>query len=555
MMSKPKSALQQARAAYQPKLPKALKSGRATLQAGEVVKPAAHAETIAQLFPNSSNMPLMTIVEGDKPVGGAPLTVGVVLSGGPAPGGHNAIAGLFDALKAANPASRLFGFLGGPKGVFTGKYKELTAEVIDEYRNTGGFDMIGSGRDKIETAEQIAGCEKTLTELGAQALVVVGGDDSNTNAAILAENFMARKVPIQVIGLPKTIDGDMRNQFIEASFGFDTAAKTYSNLVANVCRDAASARKYYHFIKLMGRSASHVALEVALQAQPNYTIISEEVERRNLSLGQIVDDICDMICRRAENGRNYGVVVVPEGLLQFVPEFKPFFVDLNKLVHERKAELDALPDKAKHKFVAEHLPGHSGELYRSLPETLQEVLLITDSHGNLTVSQLETEKFLILTVSARLEELAAAGKYKGKFSALPHFFGYEGRCAMPTNFDADYCYTLGYAAALLIAGGVSGYTVSARNLAAPVEDWILGGVPVASMLTIETRKGKEVPVIEKALVDPDDAPFQAFAAARESWKVEDAYVFAGPVQYFGPSEICDAPTKTLELESKAKRFG
>lgn len=554
-MSQQKSALQQERGTYQPKLPRALKSGRATLQSGEVVTPAAHAETIAKLFPHSTGKPLLTLVEGDQPVTSAPMTVGVVLSGGPAPGGHNAIAGIFDALKAANPASRLVGFLNGPKGVFTGKYKELTAEIIAEYRNTGGFDMIGSGRDKIETEEQIAGCEKTLKELGARALVVIGGDDSNTNAAILAENFLARNVPIQVIGLPKTIDGDMRNQFIEASFGFDTAAKTYANLVANVCRDSASARKYYHFIKLMGRSASHVALEVALQVQPNYTIISEEVARRNLTLSQIVDDICDMICRRAEAGKNYGVIVVPEGLLQFVPEFQPFFADLNKLVHERKAEMDALPDKEKHKFVADALPGHSGELYRSLPETLQEVLLITDSHGNLTVSQLETEKFLIITVKARLEELAAAGKYKGKFSALPHFFGYEGRCAPPTNFDADYCYTLGYAAVQLIIGGATGYTVSARNLAAPAEHWVMGGVPVASMLTIETRKGKEVPVIEKALVDPDDAPFQAFAAARESWKVEDAYIFAGPVQYFGPAEVCDAPTKTLELESKAKRFG
>ena len=547
------STLQKARAAYQPKLPAALKSGKFALKQLHVVEPPRDADQIRSLFPNTYGKPLVQLIAGESNLPADAINVGVVLSGGPAPGGHNCIAGLYDALKAANADSKLFGFLAGPKGVFTGKYVELTAEMVDAFRNTGGFDMIGSGRDKIETEEQIDGCVKILNELKCKALVIIGGDDSNTNGAILAEAFAARGEKLQVIGLPKTIDGDMRNQYIEASFGFDTAAKTYAQLVSNVCRDSASARKYYHFIKLMGRSASHVALEVALQAQPTVTLISEEIQEKNMSLADIVEGIAQVVAKRAENGLNYGVVVIPEGLLQFVNEFKLFFDDLGDLMHKFYDAIEEMPDHDKYSFVAKHLPEASAALYSSLPVNLQDVLLRTDSHGNLTVSQLDTETFLIDCVSKRMKELAAEGKYSGKFAALPHFFGYEGRCGQPSNFDADYCYSLGYAGVQLIRAGLTGYTVSAQNLDAPAEEWILGGAPVSSMLNIEIRKGHPKPVIEKALVDLNGGPFKAFAAARESWQPTDAYKFVGPVQYWGPSEVCDAPTITLALEGAARK--
>lgn len=543
------SDLEVHRLQYKPKMPAALASGKIRIEKGSFVEPKSNSEEIKKLFPATYGYPLVKIVEGDGNLSTAPLTVGVVLSGGPAAGGHNAIAGLFDALKAANPASRLIGFRGGPKGIFTNKWVELTEQTIDSYRNTGGFDMIGSGRDKIETPEQLEGCEKTAKELGLHALVVIGGDDSNTNAAVLAEHCVAKGIPLQVIGLPKTIDGDMRNEFIDISFGFDTAVKTYAHLVGNICRDARSGRKYYHFVKLMGRSASHVALEVALQTRPNVAIISEEVKAKNQTLDDVVTEIARIVAARAEKGLNYGVVIIPEGLLEFLADFKGFLKDLSNLLGHHEADLSKLPEKERPSFVARHLAGSSAQLYQGLPNSIQEVLLQRDSHGNLLVSQIETEKFLAELVEAKLQAWKAEGKYKGAFSAVTHFFGYEGRCGFPTNFDADYTYCLGYAAVQLIRAGLTGYTVSAKHLAYGVDKWEFGGVPVTSMLTLEHRKGHLKPVIAKALVELDKAPFQYFAAHREQWALEDCYLSPGPIQYFGPSEICDSRNKTMLLEA------
>ena len=553
-MSQEISPLQKARSTYSPKLP-AVYKGEFGIEYGDTILPVAtHQDEIRMLFPHSYGKPVARIAAGTSNLNNAPLTVGVVLSGGPAPGGHNAIAGLFDALKKANPASRLVGFLNGPKGVFTGKYIELTAEVIDRYRNTGGFDMIGSGRDKIETPEQLDGCEKTMKELGASALVVIGGDDSNTNAAILAEHFKVRNQPIQIVGLPKTIDGDMRNEFIEASFGFDSACKVYAELVGNICRDAMSSRKYYHFVKLMGRAASHVALEVALQIQPNYAIINEEVQKKKMTLSQVVEEICDMIVRRAEAGRNFGVIVIPEGIVEFLDDFKHMLADIGHALGQDESEFEGITDVAKRAdILASKLQDVNARTYKGLPFNVQVALTLRDPHGNLLVSQIESERVIIEAVDQRLSQLKKSGVYKGKFNALAHFFGYEGRCVQPSNFDANYCYALGYTGAQLIRAGLTGYTVSSANLAAPVAEWKMGGVPVTSMLTLEARKGNLKPVIRKALVDLDGAPFKAFEAMRESLKSEDQYLFPGPVQFFGPSEVCDAITKTLALESTAKK--
>ncbi len=553
-MSDTMSALQKARAGYAPKLPEVFK-GEFQLEMGETILPVAkHQEEIKMLFPNTYAKPLASVKPGKGDLNAKPLTVGVVLSGGPAPGGHNGIVGLFEALKAANASSRLIGFLNGPKGVVTGKWIEITAEIVARYRNTGGFDMVGSGRDKIETPEQLDGCEKTLKDLGVQALVVVGGDDSNTNAAILAEYFLARKQPIQVVGLPKTIDGDMRNEFIEASFGFDSASKVYAELVGNICRDSMSGRKYYHFVKLMGRAASHVALEVALQTQPNFAIISEEAQEKKMTLAQVVDEITDMVVRRAEAGKNYGVVVIPEGIIEFLDDFKATLRDVSHILGQYEADFKGVTDIRKRvDMLMAKLQTDSAAVYATLPEGVQVMLTFRDPHGNLMVSQIESEKVIMAAVDQKLTELKAAGKYKGKFSALAHFFGYEGRCVQPSNFDADYCYALGYTAAQLIRAGLTGYTVSATGLAGPAGKWEMGGVPVTSMLTLEARKGELKPVIRKALVELDGAPFKAFAASRETWKTEDAFLFPGPAQYFGPSEVCDAITRTLALESGAKR--
>ncbi len=538
------------RVSYKPRLPFALQ-GNIDVQPVDSSSKAPDLE-IQKLFPNTSGLKTVRLVSGSPSTAPKPITVGVVLSGGPAPGGHNAIAGLFDAVKKMHSESRLIGFLNGPIGVIEGNQIELTSELIDQYRNTGGFDMIGSGRDKIESSEDIDRCVRALSYLGAQALVVIGGDDSNTNAAILAEELKSRDAGIQVIGLPKTIDGDMRSEIIETSFGFDTAAKTYAGLVANVARDAKSARKYTHIIKLMGRAASHVALEVALQTRPNLTIISEEVEALNLTLNDVVEQIVDVVVRRAEAGKNYGVIVIPEGLLEFLSDFKVLLKELSVLFHENEELLNSYTsDEDKRQFVNMKLSNESSHVYSTLPDSIQQTLLKPDHHGNIPVSQIETDLLLVDLVKLRLNELRMQGKFKSSFLPLHHFFGYEGRCVSPSNFDADYCYSLGYSAAHLIAAGLTGYTVYGQNMLAPAEEWVMGGIPVTSMLNMELRKGKMKPVIKKALVELNGKPFLAFATDRASWVVNDAYHFVGPIQYYGPAELADARTLTLMHERSA----
>lgn len=552
-MSDEISALQKARYEYQPKLPKALRQGGIKVALGEPTEPASHRDEINSLFPNTYGQPVATIVEDGEGLRRGALRVGVVLSGGQAPGGHNVIAGLFDALKGGNADSRLFGFLKGPGGVIRGKHKELTAEVIAPYRNTGGFDMIMSGRDKIESAEDLAACEKNLAEMDLDGLVIIGGDDSNTNAAVLAEYLRDRESKTVVIGVPKTIDGDMKNEQIEASFGFDTASRVYSELIGNISRDATSAVKYWHFVRLMGRAASHVALECALQTQPNITLISEEIQEKGTTLGEIVDYITDVVVKRAEAGRNYGVLVVPEGLPEFIADIKAMIDELSGILGRDEDYIKGLTDHSERaQFLSNQLTDHSGRVYGSLPVEIQEVLLKRDSHGNVPLSQVETERLLIDLVADNIRRLKAHGEAKAvKFSPLAHFFGYEGRCAAPSNFDADYCYSLGYAAAELVRANLTGYTANVRNLTSPSDEWVAGGTPVTMMLNMEMRKGKPTPVIRKALVDLNGAPFAKFAAERDSWALNDSYVFAGPIQYFGPPEVCDAPTKTLALEKSA----
>jgi len=549
-MSDEVSTLQKARASYQPKLPKALREEPIKIELGEPTSPATDQIEIESLFPNTYGQPIAIITPGSGNLVSTPLRIGVVLSGGPAPGGHNAIAGLFDALKRANSQSRLFGFLKGPGGVIKGKYKELTAEIIEPYRNTGGFDMIMSGRDKIEKPEELASCKKVFEELDLDGLVIIGGDDSNTNAAVLAEYLKAQGAKTKVIGVPKTIDGDMKNEYIEASFGFDTAAKVYSELIANICRDAISSVKYWHFIRLMGRAASHITLECALQTHPNIALISEEVQAKGTTLEEIVSYITDVVVKRAEAGKNYGVLLVPEGLVEFISDIKTMIDELSTILGKDEEYISRLPDHSERlQYITSLLSEGSAKVYGSLPTDIQEVLLKRDSHGNVPLSQVETERLLIDLVSDRIRFIQAhEGKDFVKFSPLSHFFGYEGRCAAPSNFDADYTYSLGYAAAQLIRGGLSGYTVMIRNLTRPSDEWIAGGVPITMMLNMETRKGKRVPVIRKSLVDVDGRPFKEFAAMRDKWALEDCYSFAGPIQYFGPPEICDATTKTLALE-------
>ena len=545
------SALQKARASYQPKLPPALRAGNVKVVLGAPTESASDQEEIKKLFPHTYGQPVATLAEGDGSLSTAPLKVGVVLSGGQAPGGHNVIAGLFDALKAANPESRLFGFLKGPGGIIKGKYEELTSDVIDRYRNTGGFDMIMSGRDKIEKPEDLAACKANLEQMGLDGLVIVGGDDSNTNAALLAEYLRAQDCPTCVIGVPKTIDGDMKNAQIETSFGFDTAAKTYSELIGNIERDATSAVKYWHFIRLMGRAASHVTLECALQTHPNITLISEEVQAKGTTLAEIVDYIVDVVVKRAAAGKNYGVLLVPEGLVEFIPDIKVMIDELSTILGRDEQYLRSLPDHSERaQYLNTQLTAESAQVYNSLPVAIQEVLLTRDSHGNVPLSQVETERLLIDLVSDKIRLMKARGETEAKFSPLSHFFGYEGRCAAPSNFDADYTYSLGYAAAHLIRGGLTGYTVNVQNVTKPVDQWVAGGTPVTMMLNLEKRKGKMVPVIKKALVDLDGKPFKVFAENRDKWALEDHYIFPGPIQYFGPAEVCDAPTMTLALEKK-----
>ncbi|MEN6372513.1 MAG: diphosphate--fructose-6-phosphate 1-phosphotransferase [Armatimonadota bacterium] len=551
-MSAEISALQKERAKYQPKVPVALRSGSIKIKLGEPTEPSSNQDEIKQLFPNTYGQPIATIVDGDDgELSTKPLRIGVVLSGGQAPGGHNVIAGLYDALKTANKDSRLFGFLKGPIGCIKGKYKELTANIIDNYRNTGGFDMIMSGRDKIEKPADLASCEQVFADMKLDGLVIIGGDDSNTNAAVLAEYLRGKGSKTCVIGAPKTIDGDMKNGFIEASFGFDTACKTYSELIGNISRDATSAVKYWHFIRLMGRAASHVALECALQTHPNVTLISEEIQTNGTTLEEVVNYIADVVIKRAEEGKNYGILVVPEGLPEFITDIKKMIDELSAILGQDEEYIRDLQDHSERvQYLSTQLTDHSSKVYNSLPENIQEVLLKRDSHGNVPLSQVETERLLIDLVSDRIRLLKAKGDTKAKFSPLAHFFGYEGRCATPSNFDADYCYSLGCTAAQLVRAGLTGYTAYVSNLTKPSDKWVAGGVPVTMMLCLEVRKGRLTPVIKKALVDLEDGPFSCLRINREKWALGDEYVFPGPVQYFGPSEVCDAPTKTLRLEHK-----
>lgn len=551
-----KSVLQQARAAYQPKLPTAL-WGAVKAVEGAATESVADQEQIKKLFPNTYGLPELrfekdTDVAKVKSSNKEVINVGVILSGGQAPGGHNVISGLFDGLKSLNKANRLYGFLMGPGGLVDHNYMELTGDIIDQYRNTGGFDIIGSGRTKLETVDQFEKGLEIIKELNIRAIVIIGGDDSNTNACVLAEYYKAKGAGVQVIGCPKTIDGDLKNDWIETSFGFDTACKVYSEVIGNIQRDTNSAKKYWHFIKLMGRSASHIALECALQTQPNYCIISEEVEANNKSLNDIVAEIAQVVADRAADGNNFGSVLIPEGLIEFIPAMKKLIAELNDMLAKFPEIKDMEPD-AQHQFVVNQLNPENAETFSSLPmEVARQLSLDRDPHGNVQVSLIETEKLLSEMVAKKLADMKEEGKFVGKFAAQHHFFGYEGRCADPSNFDADYCYALGYNAAQLVKCGATGYMSSIRNLSKPSIQWIAGGIPITMMMNIERRHGEDKPVIRKALVDLNGKPFQEFAKNRAKWAKETCYVYPGPIQYFGPDEVCNATSRTLYYEQKGK---
>ena len=543
------SPLQKARAAYAPKLPPALAKGaKVKVHEGAPTTAVADVDKIKAIFKTTFGSPVLTFEAADG--GELPaINVGVILSGGQAPGGHNVIAGLYDGLKSLNKGCRLYGFLKGPDGLVKDEYVELADAIIDAHRNTGGFDMIGSGRTKLETDEQFEAARKHCEALKISALVIIGGDDSNTNACMLAEYFKSHNIPIQVIGCPKTIDGDLKNEWIETSFGFDTACRVYSELIGNIGRDANSAKKYWHFIKLMGRSASHIALECALQTQPNIAIISEEVAAKKMTLGQIVDEIASVVAARSAAGMNFGVALIPEGLIEFIPEIKVLIAELNDLLAANAGKVDAMEKADKVKFALENLSKESAAVFATLPAGIQMQLCNDrDPHGNVQVSLIETEKMLAEMVATKLKAMKAEGKYNGKFSTQVHFFGYEGRCAAPSNYDADYCYSLGYNAAALIGAGRTGYMSSVRNTTKPASEWVAGGIPITMMMNIERRHGHDKPVIRKALVELDGKPFRYFASKRGEWAKETAYVYPGPIQYFGPSEVCDLVTKTLMLE-------
>lgn len=542
-----KSALQLARAAYQPKLPKALQ-GAVKVKEGAPTQSVDDQEEIKKLFPNTYGMPLIEFVPGEEP-NTAKMNVGVILSGGQAPGGHNVITGLFDTIKKLNPENRLYGFLMGPGGLVDHKYIEITKDFIDDYRNTGGFDMIASGRTKLEKVDQFEKGLEIIRELNIKAIVIIGGDDSNTNACVLAEYYAAKQYGVQVIGCPKTIDGDLKNDQIETSFGFDTACKTYAELIGNIERDCNSARKYWHFVKLMGRSASHIALECALQTQPNICLVSEEVEAKDMSLNQIVEDIAATVAYRAAEGNNFGVVLIPEGLIEFVPAIGRLIQELNDLLAAHGADYRDLDKQAQREYILSHLSKENADTFATLPEGVaRQLSLDRDPHGNVQVSLIETEKLISEMVAAKLDEWKKNGKYVGKFAPQHHFFGYEGRCAAPSNFDADYCYALGTSAAQLIANGKTGYMAIVKNTTASTDEWKAGGVPITMMMNMERRNGEMKPVIRKALVELDGKPFKAFAAVRDKWAKETCYVYPGPIQYWGPTEVCDQPTKTLALE-------
>ena len=541
------SALQKERAAYQPKLPKALQ-GSVKIKEGAPTQSVADQEEIKKLFPNTYGMPLVEFVPGEEPTT-AKMNVGVILSGGQAPGGHNVISGLFDEVKKLNPENRLYGFLMGPGGLVDHNYIEITADLLKDYRNTGGFDLIGSGRTKLEKVDQFEKGLEIIRELGIKAVVIIGGDDSNTNACVLAEYYAAKKVGVQVIGCPKTIDGDLKNDQIETSFGFDTATKTYSEVIGNIERDCNSARKYWHFIKLMGRSASHIALECALQTQPNICLISEEIQAKDQTLNDIVEYIAGVVAQRAAEGNNFGVVLIPEGLIEFIPAIGRLIQELNDLLAAHGADYKDLDKDAQREYILAHLSEANRETFATLPEGVaRQLSLDRDPHGNVQVSLIETEKLISEMVGAKLAEWKKEGKYVGKFATQHHFFGYEGRCAAPSNFDADYCYALGTSAAQLIANGKTGYMAIVKNTTAKTDEWKAGGVPITMMMNMERRNGEMKPVIRKALVELDGKPFQTFAAHREQWAKETCYVYPGPIQYWGPADVCDQTTKTLALE-------
>lgn len=541
------SALQKERAGYQPKLPKALQ-GAVKVQEGAPTQSVDNQEDIKKLFPNTYGMPLVEFVPADS-ANNAKINVGIILSGGQAPGGHNVISGLFDEVKKLNPENRLYGFLMGPGGLVDHNYIEITAENLQAYRNTGGFDMIGSGRTKLEKEEQFEKGLEIIRQLDIKAIVIIGGDDSNTNACVLAEYYAAKQYGVQVIGCPKTIDGDLKNDQIETSFGFDTATKTYSELIGNIERDCNSARKYWHFIKLMGRSASHIALECALQTQPNICLVSEEIEAKDQTLNDIVEYIAGVVAYRAEQGNDFGVVLIPEGLIEFIPAIGRLIQELNDLLAAHGAEYLNLDKAAQREYILAHLSAENKATFETLPEGVaRQLSLDRDPHGNVQVSLIETEKLISEMVAAKLDQWKKEGKYTGKFSPLHHFFGYEGRCAAPSNFDADYCYALGSSAAQLIANGKTGYMAIVKNTTAGTDQWKAGGVPITMMMNMEKRNGEMKPVIRKALVELDGAPFKAFAAQRDKWAKETCYIYPGPIQYWGPSSVCDQTTKTLELE-------
>ena len=542
-----KSALQIARAAYQPKLPKALQ-GPVKAVEGAATQSVGNQDEIKALFPNTYGMPVITFEAGEAKELPS-FNVGVILSGGQAPGGHNVISGLFDGVKALNPANKLYGFILGPGGLVDHNYMEITSELMDEYRNTGGFDIIGSGRTKLEKEDQFEKGIEILRELGIKALVIIGGDDSNTNACVLAEYYAAKKYGVQVIGCPKTIDGDLKNEQIETSFGFDTACKTYSELIGNIERDCNSARKYWHFIKLMGRSASHIALECALQTHPNICLISEEIQEKDYTLNQIVENIATSVAHRAERGDNFGVVLIPEGLIEFIPAIGRLIAELNDLLAAHGSDYKDLAPAEQRAYILAHLSKENAATFKTLPKGVaRQLSLDRDPHGNVQVSLIETEKLLAEMVGDLLAEWEKEGKFKGKFAAQHHFLGYEGRCAAPSNFDADYCYALGTSAAHLIANGKTGYMAVVKNTTAKPEDWKAGGVPITMMMNMERRNGEMKPVIRKALVDLNGKPFKTFAAQRNEWAKAASYVYPGPVQYWGPASVCDQCTKTLKLE-------
>ncbi len=544
-----KSALQVARASYIPKVPAGLK-GNVKIEEGAATESVRDQKEIKELFPNTYGMPIVKFTEtAGNPGMDKPINVGVILSGGQAPGGHNVIAGIYDGVKRLHPDGKLYGFILGPSGLINHEYKELTGDIIDEYRNTGGFDIIGSGRTKLETQEQFDKGLEILKKLDIKALVIIGGDDSNTNACVLAEYYAKINAGVQVIGCPKTIDGDLKNEQIETSFGFDTACKVYSELIGNIQRDCNSARKYWHFIKVMGRSASHIALECALQTHPNICIVSEEVAEKEQSLDDIIEYIAGVISKRAEKGLNFGTVIIPEGLIEFIPAMKKLISELNDFLAHNQEEFDLVRRSGKRDYIISKLSPENSSIYASLPETVaRQLTLDRDPHGNVQVSLIETEKLLAEMVKNKLDQWKKEGKYNGKFASITHFFGYEGRCAAPSNYDADYCYSLGFTASMLIAAGKTGYMSSVRNTTRPAAEWIAGGIPITMMMNMERRHGEMKPVIQKALVELNGAPFRYFESQREKWSIETDYVYPGPIQYFGPTEVCDQPSNTLQLE-------